>query len=115
MKKLLILMVMAAGLTLAFLSNQNVKADESSQGQNIYDNKCAMCHGTNGKGEGPAAAAFNPKPFDLTTPALWKHDPRQRITNAIENGFGMMPQIDLSSAQIQAVIQYMEQTFQSGD
>lgn len=31
-----------------------------------YSSLCASCHGANGKGDGPAAAALNPKPKDFT-------------------------------------------------
>ncbi len=34
-------------------------------GKTIYDDKCAACHGANGRGDGPAAAALNPKPANL--------------------------------------------------
>jgi mono/diheme cytochrome c family protein len=37
-----------------------------AQGKQIYDDKCAACHGAAGKGDGPAAAALNPKPVNLT-------------------------------------------------
>ena len=30
----------------------------------LYTTNCAPCHGTKGKGDGPAAAALNPKPAD---------------------------------------------------
>ncbi|MBT8451350.1 MAG: cytochrome c [Deltaproteobacteria bacterium] len=33
----------------------------------IYKLRCAVCHGTTGKGDGEAAAALDPKPKDLTT------------------------------------------------
>jgi len=32
----------------------------------LYDNSCASCHGTDGRGHGPAADALNPKPRDFT-------------------------------------------------
>ena len=35
-------------------------------GQEAYRKSCAPCHGVSGKGDGPAAAALNPKPADLT-------------------------------------------------
>lgn len=42
------------------------KADLKAAKKN-YDNLCAVCHGTTGKGAGPAAAALNAtKPRDLT-------------------------------------------------
>ena len=35
-------------------------------GQKIYKTTCAPCHGESGKGDGPAAVAYNPKPRDHT-------------------------------------------------
>ena len=32
----------------------------------LYDRSCASCHGTDGRGLGPAADALNPKPRDFT-------------------------------------------------
>ena len=39
-------------------------ADEAKQ---IATNRCAMCHGPSGKGDGPTAATLNPKPRDWTS------------------------------------------------
>lgn len=44
------------------------KSDDKTilaQGKQIYNDKCAACHGAAGKGDGPAAAALNPKPANL--------------------------------------------------
>lgn len=35
-------------------------------GKANYDQLCVGCHGATGKGDGPAAAALNPKPKDFT-------------------------------------------------
>ncbi len=37
-----------------------------AQGQKLYAQYCASCHGANGTGNGPAATTLNPKPSDLT-------------------------------------------------
>ncbi len=42
---------------------------DAAKGKGIYANMCASCHGANGKGDGAAAAALNPKPKDLTDKA----------------------------------------------
>lgn len=36
------------------------------QGSTLFALHCATCHGGDGRGEGPAAIALNPKPRDLT-------------------------------------------------
>lgn len=38
----------------------------SSDGQEMYTNYCAPCHGKAGRGDGPAAPALSPRPADLT-------------------------------------------------
>jgi mono/diheme cytochrome c family protein len=39
---------------------------DPAKGKASFDQICASCHGTAGKGDGPAAAALNPKPRDLS-------------------------------------------------
>ncbi|MBV6422687.1 MAG: hypothetical protein NAOJABEB_00470 [Steroidobacteraceae bacterium] len=34
-------------------------------GEKVYKTYCMTCHGTTGKGDGPASAALNPKPADF--------------------------------------------------
>jgi mono/diheme cytochrome c family protein len=45
-----------------------VQSDPSS-GKQMFQDYCAVCHGTDGKGEGPAADALKTAPPDLTTMA----------------------------------------------
>jgi len=39
----------------------------SYSGKEMYNSYCAVCHGTDGKGNGPAASAMKIPPTDLTT------------------------------------------------
>ena len=39
----------------------------ASSGSEMYKSYCAACHGSSGKGDGPAAAALKTAPPDLTT------------------------------------------------
>jgi copper transport protein len=41
-------------------------AESLATGKRIYTESCQVCHGSTGKGNGPAAAGLNPPPLDLT-------------------------------------------------
>ena len=43
-----------------------VKAVSPASGKEMYTSYCAVCHGTDGKGGGPAASALKVPPTDLT-------------------------------------------------
>lgn len=44
------------------------RADEPvAMGQQIYEERCAICHGLGGKGDGQVGALFENRPGDLTT------------------------------------------------
>jgi mono/diheme cytochrome c family protein len=42
--------------------------DDLAKGKELFNANCAPCHGTNGAGNGPAAASLNPKPADFQSP-----------------------------------------------
>jgi mono/diheme cytochrome c family protein len=83
----------------------------SDSGKKLFDDKCALCHGRNGKGDGPAAAALSPKPVDFKSSKFWQSTSDKKIADTIRNGHGVMPAFDLSDDQIQAVIDYLKQSF----
>lgn len=43
-----------------------------ARGKTVYQINCASCHGNTGHGDGPAAAALNPKPRNFTE-GYWKY------------------------------------------
>jgi mono/diheme cytochrome c family protein len=42
------------------------KATSAASGKEMFNSYCAVCHGTDGKGNGPAASALKTPPADLT-------------------------------------------------
>ena len=45
--------------------------DPVAEAQDIYKNRCTVCHGETGKGDGDGSAALDPKPRDFTS-ADWQ-------------------------------------------
>ena len=85
--------------------------DELAEGKSLYTAKCQICHGANGKGDGPAAAALNPRPADFTDPAFWQNNAEEKIKRTVTSGKGAMPAFDLKDDEIKAVADYMVHTF----
>ncbi len=52
----------------------------------IFAEKCVPCHGEKGKGDGPAAAALNPKPRDYTDKAWQASVTDEQIKKTIVYG-----------------------------
>ena len=88
-----------------------VYGDELQTGKDLYDAKCMLCHGANGRGDGPAAAAFTPKPANFTSPSFWKDKTPEKIASIITKGEGHMPAFNFKPDEIKAVIDYLEHTF----
>lgn len=51
-----------------------IDPDEKSilRGKEVYIKECLSCHGTSGKGDGPAAKDLQKKCGDLSNPKLWE-------------------------------------------
>ncbi|MEY4577848.1 MAG: hypothetical protein RL701_2551 [Pseudomonadota bacterium] len=52
----------------------------------IFSTRCATCHGQDGKGDGPAAKALNPKPRDYSDAAWQKSVTDAQIKKTIVEG-----------------------------
>ena len=89
------------------------------KGKALYDGKgtCFNCHGTDGGGNGPAAAKLNPSPRNFRHHGFWRHRTEGELFWVIKHGspgtamigFGQV----LSDEEIWALIQY-ERTFAGG-
>ena len=78
------------------------------RGAKLYSQYCVSCHGSKGRGDGPAAAALNPRPSDLVTMA--PRHPDGGLAWKIAEGRGAMPpwKGTLSENQIWDVVNYLK-------
>ena len=83
--------LLIAPLFFSLLGQEFASTDVIASGKSVYEQRCAVCHGIEGKGDGPAQQFLYPKPRDLTagkfkirsTPSLPTDDDLLRI---ISNG-----------------------------
>lgn len=89
------------GLALGgLLCATGARADEPVEGKAVYERYCAVCHGVDGKGQGPMAEVLKPTPTDLTLISKWNQGvfPYDRVYELIDgrvevmgHGSGQMP------------------------
>lgn len=60
-------------------------------GEKIVQERCVLCHGTDGKGDGPGGAALNPKPRNWTDHTYMGTRTDDQLYDVIFNGKGAMP------------------------
>lgn len=90
---------------------------DAAKGKEIFTNTCASCHGPEGKGDGVAAAALDPKPRDLSDAAYVSTLSNEHIYKVIDEGgasVGLSPMMAawggvLSEQDIYDVIAYIRQ------
>ncbi len=90
------------------LQNPVLSTHESrQQGKALYDIYCALCHGSDAKGDGPIAAKFVPPP-DLTLD-LFRQRTDGFLYGTITHGGALMPPLaeSLSPAERWDVINYL--------
>lgn len=96
---------------------------DAATGKAVYDGKgaCGACHGPAGKGDGPAAAAMNPKPrsfsegiFNYDTDGDGATGTDTDLFNIIKSGsaaYGGSPTMpgraDIPENEIQALVAYI--------
>ncbi|HEX3986219.1 MAG TPA: cytochrome c [Acidobacteriaceae bacterium] len=49
------------------IKNVPIKPTSAASGKQMFTTYCAVCHGADGRGSGPAATAMKEQPTDLTT------------------------------------------------
>ena len=84
-------------------------------GQKLYNQYCATCHGLNGDGKGPAASALNPRPTNFLDLKYMPMKSRLDHYEAIANGRpgSTMPPFKntLASQDMWHIVAYIEHLF----
>ena len=109
-----LIVVLAIGGSL--LADAAGKGDPA-KGKEKYNQICASCHGPSGKGDGPAAAALDPKPRDLSDAKYVSTISDEQIFKTVKEGgaaVGKSPLMPawggvLSDNDIWNVIAYLRQ------
>ena len=92
-----------------------VMAADAAKGRPLYQQYCSMCHGAQGKGNGPAAAAMKPRPRDHTESAYMNTLSDDHLMRVLADGgqavnrSPLMPgwKGTLTPAQMRDVIAYL--------
>ena len=82
--------------------------DSEQRGQSLFQENCASCHGTTGRGDGPVGKALTPPPADLAVMAPQHSD--GDFAWKISEGRGVMPAWKgiLSEAQIWDLVNFIK-------
>lgn len=72
------------GLMAGLAACAEVSMPEAPEGQALFAENCAQCHGISGKGDGPWAASLSPRPTDLTRLAKGGVFPKARVLSVID-------------------------------
>jgi mono/diheme cytochrome c family protein len=88
---------------------------DPANGQQLYVANCASCHGATGAGDGPAAAAMDPKPAKHSDAAYMSTRTDEQVFQAIKEGgasVGKSPMMApyggaLSDAQIHDLVAFI--------
>ena len=67
MRKAIGVLLLGSVLFMSGMAWAGAEMDKATleKAQNLYEDNCASCHGYEGKGDGPNAHAFSPRPADL--------------------------------------------------
>ena len=58
----------------------------SQESRDLFASRCATCHGTSGRGDGPGAANLDPKPRNYTDAAWQKSVTDEQLRKIIVDG-----------------------------
>ena len=93
----------------AAISGQSPGATPRS-GRDLFRANCMPCHGAQGRGDGPAAAALNPRPVNFADPAQRQVTADSAVRDIIAGGRRSMPAFGraLTPEQLDSLTAYVK-------
>ena len=86
-------------------------AGDARKGKAVYEKSCVLCHGPQGRGDGPVGKTINPPAADFTSTASKKKTDAELLAT-IETGRPSTAMVgwkgQLSEAEIQDVLAYVK-------
>lgn len=111
MRVLITALILSAGSLLA----HSALAADAEAGEAKFKQLCATCHGQTGQGDGPASAALNPKPRDMSDSEWQESVDDEHLRTVIKDGgaaVGLSPTMTafghaLSDEDVENIVAYI--------
>lgn len=106
----------AAPAPVAEAAEAPAAVDPTAEAAEIFENRCAVCHGMTGKGDGEGSAALDPKPRDFTSPEWQKSVTDEHIQKIVVYGGAGVgksptmpanPDLDAKPAVVKEIVAYV--------
>ena len=78
--------LLVCGVAAVLGSRSGAGAVDLEKGKAVYETRCAPCHGPEGRGDGPAAAALTPKPRNFRDSGFWNGRTVPQLRLAVRDG-----------------------------
>lgn len=104
-----ICLILFAAILCASVAMSTAAAELAADGQAVYEKRCAMCHGEDGKGDTKAGKMM--KTPDITT-ADWKEGTSvEQLVATLKKGLGKMKSFEgkVSDEELTAAAEYTRQ------
>ena len=90
--------------------------DGGGSGQKIFQTRCFVCHGRDGRGSGPASQGLSQRPQDLTDQSWQRSVTDDQIKTVVRAGGAIMgksgampPNPDLTNDDLNSLLAYVRQ------